>query len=155
MVVFFLLLEFFFALFSIIKVDKWSKFVVVNIMEPESLSVSYTQVINISHLLEVLHEVKEFFIVYILHETSDRYAVVKLLSERIGGVIYQKNIFQVNVLEDAQIFDEDTSFWNLNAGVSVVPMLDELTCGVYPVNYGVSVDLGASSEDCYFIVLIC
>ena len=80
-ILFLFFLQFFFALLRVVEVDEWPELVVVNIMEPESLSVSFSQVFHMGYLLEVLHEMEEFFVIYILHKASDRNTIVKLLTE--------------------------------------------------------------------------
>ena len=99
-------------------------------------------------------QVLKLLIVRILLKRSNRDTIIQLLAERVHGVVDEQNVFQLNVLENTQVFDVFTTF-RLNASVSVEAMLDELASRVQVVDNRVCVLWRACREHAHFEALVC
>lgn len=98
-------------------------------------------------------QVLELLIVRIFLKRGNRDTIVQLLAERVHGVVDEQNVFQLNVLENSQVFDVLTTL-RLDASVSVKAMLDELASRVQVVDNCVCVLWRARREHTHFVALV-
>ena len=108
LVIFIILLLLNLASFIIIEINKVLEVIFVfatEILERESIAQSNSQVRFIVDSHQEPSQWKEFLIIFILFKGSYWNTIAQLLSKSIDSVVDKNNIFDLNVLNDAQIFD--------------------------------------------------
>ena len=71
----------------------------IDLLHLECFPIKISHIIVLLELIEVVHEVYEFFILAIIFEGGDGNTVGKLSAERKNGVIYYNHILEVSILE--------------------------------------------------------
>ena len=96
---------------------------------------------------------KELNVIRVLFKGRNWDSIRQLFTERVYCVIHKKNVFQMNVFENSQVFDILTVFTPY-ARWTVKPLLNQLPGGVKVVQNCVSIKWGTSCEHTYFIVFV-
>lgn len=73
-------------------------------MQLESLAICFCNVL-VFELHQIIFEVFQFLIIFIVVKRNNGNAIFYLICERIGGIVYNSNILQISIGEDPQILD--------------------------------------------------
>jgi hypothetical protein len=111
----------------------------LQVCELECRLVLHTDVWAVVDAAEVVNQVHQLFVGKLVVVVGyDRYSVIKLVAEAVDGVVDDEQVWELSVLDDAQVFDVD-ALWRSDAVVSVEPILDELLPLLEELNILISV----------------
>lgn len=125
----------------------------LQVFQLEGLPILLPHVLALGETVEVEDQMHELFVVLIVIEGDYGDPVVKLITERVHGVVHYDKVFHIPIRDYAQILDVDALF-GPDALISVQSILDKRPVRVKAVKDHVCIGLVARGKDHNLVVLV-
>ena len=107
--------------------------------ELEGLFVLFTDIVAVFEALKIELEMEHLLVLWVVVEADDGNAVVKLEGERVHGVVYENDVSEASLVEDAHVLYVEVWVASPDTAWPVVSGLDKLSLRVEVVDDWVGV----------------